>query len=195
VTQKKTDLFFVIFTMTELIEPFNKITIDLTQIVEQHLKNIFHQISVDYDICEKELNSKFLKDHSKISDNGDIEMKKKKNFIELPNESRCIANTAKFTRCTKRKLPGTKFCGFHRNKQQYGTIKEEKGEIVEVIKIIDTDYLNYKNRLYKLETLEKVYNTKDKDELKETILNNHEKEEVKRLVEGIINSDGSISLH
>src|SRR6056300_402742 len=180
--------------MSELIEPFSKITIDLSQIVEQHLKNIFHQISDDYGISEKELNAKFLKDHSKISDNGDIEMKKKKNFTDLPNESRCIANTAKFTRCTKRKLPGTKFCGFHRNKQQYGVIKEEK-DSVETMNIVDTEYLNYKNKLYKIETLASVYNTTSIEKLKDIVLENFEQDHFKRYTEGLINDDGSISLY
>ena len=102
--------------MSNLDESLQNVTVDFKLLLEDTLKKIFSEISNDYNIEYEELLDKYI---TKSKKNVEIKKKKKK-VNEVADANRCIANTAKYTRCTKTKHPGIQFCGFHKNQQKYG---------------------------------------------------------------------------
>lgn len=160
--------------MNKLNDSLSHISIDFKNLLEEHTKKILLDISSEYSLDYEELHKKYvLCNESKI-----VEIKKKKKkSVELPDSSRCIANTAKYTRCTKSKLPGIQFCGFHKNKQQYGVVKSTK----EIIKVQEKEYLVNDNKLY---LKEKFNNLDDIDFLNLSIDS-----------DGKVDEDGSLTLY
>lgn len=141
--------------MSKIDDSLSIINIDLKNLLEEHTKKLLLNISSDYKLNYEELLKKYLETNETIVNNNIS--KKKKKINELPDSSRCIANTAKLTRCTKSKLPGIEFCGFHKNKQQYGIIKERKNITV----IEDIEYVIHENKIYLKEKLENIIGSLD----------------------------------
>lgn len=134
--------------MSKLDDSLSNVSVDFKNLFEDSLKKIISKISTDYSLDYEEL----LKKYVSKDDNVSIKKKKKKS-VELPDSSRCVANTAKYTRCTKSKLPGIEFCGFHKNKQQYGVVKRIKETIVSD----DIEYIVNGRNLYMKEKLEHLF--------------------------------------
>ena len=93
--------------------------------------------------------------HKYITKNQkNVEIKKKKKKVnEVADANRCIANTAKYTRCTKSKHPGIDFCGFHKNQQKYGVVKSEK----ETLTVEDIEYIVHDNKLFMKEKMQHLH--------------------------------------
>ena len=126
--------------MSNLDESLENVTVDFKVLFEDSLKKIFSEISNDYSIEYEELLDKYI---TKSKKNVEIKKKKKK-VNEVADANRCIANTAKYTRCTKTKHPGIQFCGFHKNQQKYGVVKTEKETLV----VEDIEYILHDNKLF-----------------------------------------------
>lgn len=165
--------------MSKLDDSLTNINIDFNNLLEEHTKKLLSNISSDYGLDYEELLKKYFT--NKESNVVGIKKKKKK-VNELPDSSRCIANTAKYSRCTKSKLPGLQFCGFHKNKQQYGVIKSPKETLV----MDEVEYVVEDKKLYIKEKLEHVYgNVLEIDFSKLSCTD----------CDGIVCEDGSITLY
>lgn len=162
--------------LDKLDDSLSTVNIDFKILYEESVKKILSKISTDYELEYEQLVKKYLTNNdNNVSNNI---KKKKKKINEIADSNRCIANTAKYTRCTKSKLPGIQFCGFHRSKQQYGIVKTEK----EVMVIENCEYIVDDNKLY----------------LKEYISDKLENEDFSFSsihCDGIIEKDGSVSLY
>lgn len=135
--------------MSNLDESLQNVTVDFKLLLEDSLKKIFSEISNDYNIEYEELLDKYI---TKSKKNVEIKKKKKK-VNEVADANRCIANTAKYTRCTKSKHPGIDFCGFHKNQQKYGVVKPEK----ETLTIEDIEYIVHDNKLFMKEKMQDLH--------------------------------------
>ena len=152
-TIKKTDYKLKYFIMELLQEDLNKMSLDTSKMLEDILKNILEKIATDYKMNKEELFNKYIK-NKKCEESNIIGLthKKKKRINEVPNNNRCIANTAKLTRCTKSKLDGIHFCGFHKNKQQYGVVELE--EVISTCIYDEIEYYKYNLKLYMKEKVD-----------------------------------------
>lgn len=135
--------------MSNLDESLQNVTVDFKLLLEDTLKKIFSEISNDYNIEYEELLDKYI---TKSKKNVEIKKKKKK-VNEVADANRCIANTAKYTRCTKSKHPGIDFCGFHKNQQKYGVVKPEKETLI----IEDIEYIVHDNKLFMKEKMQHLH--------------------------------------
>lgn len=135
--------------MSNLDESLQNVTVDFKLLLEDTLKKIFSEISNDYNIEYEELLDKYI---TKSKKNVEIKKKKKK-VNEVADANRCIANTAKYTRCTKSKHPGIDFCGFHKNQQKYGVVKPEK----ETLTVEDIEYIVHDNKLFMKEKMQDLH--------------------------------------
>ena len=135
--------------MSNLDESLENVTVDFKVLFEDSLKKIFCEISNDYSIEYEELLDKYI---TKSKKNVEIKKKKKK-VNEVADANRCIANTAKYTRCTKTKHPGIQFCGFHKNQQKYGVVKTEKETLV----VEDIEYIVHDNNLFMKEKMQHLH--------------------------------------
>lgn len=135
--------------MSNLDESLENVTVDFKVLFEDSLKKIFCEISNDYSIEYEELLDKYI---TKSKKNVEIKKKKKK-VNEVADANRCIANTAKYTRCTKTKHPGIQFCGFHKNQQKYGVVKTEKETLV----VEDIEYIVHDNKLFMKEKMQHLH--------------------------------------
>ena len=135
--------------MSNLDESLENVTVDFKVLFEDSLKKIFSEISNDYNIEYEELLDKYI---TKSKKNVEIKKKKKK-VNEVADANRCIANTAKYTRCTKSKHPGIDFCGFHKNQQKYGVVKPEK----ETLTVEDIEYIVHDNKLFMKEKMQHLH--------------------------------------
>ena len=162
--------------MDKLNDSLSNVSIDLKVVLEDSLKKILSKISTDYGIEYEELLKKYISQDDTVS----IKKKKKKS-VELPDSSRCIANTAKYTRCTKSKLPGMEFCGFHKNKQQYGVVKYMKETIV----ADDIEYIVNGRSLYMKEKLEHLFGSLQEIDFSTLTID----------CDGTLEEDGSISFY
>jgi hypothetical protein len=135
--------------MSNLDESLENVTVDFKVLFEDSLKKIFCEISNDYSIEYEELLDKYI---TKSKKNVEIKKKKKK-VNEVADANRCIANTAKYTRCTKTKHPGIQFCGFHKNQQKYGVVKTEKETLV----VEDIEYILHDNKLFMKEKMQHLH--------------------------------------
>ena len=135
--------------MSNLDESLENVTVDFKVLFEDSLKKIFSEISNDYNIEYEELLNKYI---TKSKKNVEIKKKKKK-VNEVADANRCIANTAKYTRCTKTKHPGIQFCGFHKNQQKYGVVKPEKETLI----IEDIEYIVHDNKLFMKEKMQDLH--------------------------------------
>ena len=135
--------------MSNLDESLENVTVDFKVLFEDSLKKIFSEISNDYNIEYEELLNKYI---TKSKKNVEIKKKKKK-VNEVADANRCIANTAKYTRCTKTKHPGIQFCGFHKNQQKYGVVKPEK----ETLTVEDIEYIVHDNKLFMKEKMQDLH--------------------------------------
>jgi cellobiose phosphorylase len=135
--------------MSNLDESLQNVTVDFKLLLEDTLKKIFSEISNDYNIEYEELLNKYI---TKSKKNVEIKKKKKK-VNEVADANRCIANTAKYTRCTKSKHPGIDFCGFHKNQQKYGVVKPEK----ETLTVEDIEYIVHDNKLFMKEKMQDLH--------------------------------------
>lgn len=135
--------------MSKLDNSLENVSVDFKIIFEENLKNIFSEISNDYNINYDELLNKYITKNQK-----NVEIKKKKKKVnEVADANRCIANTAKYTRCTKSKHPGIDFCGFHKNQQKYGVVKSEK----ETLTVEDIEYIVHDNKLFMKEKMQHLH--------------------------------------
>jgi len=152
--------------MEQLNSDLSKMSLDTSKMLEEILKNILEKIAIDYKINKEELFNKYIKKtnisvSNKLNGlNGLNGLKKKKRINEVPNNSRCIANTAKLTRCTKSKLDGIHYCGFHKNKQQYGVVELE--EIISTCIHDEIKYYKYDLKLYIKEKIDDHCNVNNK---------------------------------
>jgi cellobiose phosphorylase len=135
--------------MSNLDESLQNVTVDFKLLLEDTLKKIFSEISNEYNIEYEELLNKYI---TKSKKNVEIKKKKKK-VNEVADANRCIANTAKYTRCTKSKHPGIDFCGFHKNQQKYGVVKPEK----ETLTVEDIEYIVHDNKLFMKEKMQDLH--------------------------------------
>jgi hypothetical protein len=135
--------------MSNLDESLENVTVDFKVLFEDSLKKIFCEISNDYSIEYEELLDKYI---TKSKKNVEIKKKKKK-VNEVADANRCIANTAKYTRCTKSKHSGIQFCGFHKNQQKYGVVKTEKETLV----VEDIEYIVHDNKLFMKEKMQHLH--------------------------------------
>ena len=135
--------------MSNLDESLENVTVDFKVLFEDSLKKIFCEISNDYSIEYEELLDKYI---TKSKKNVEIKKKKKK-VNEVADANRCIANTAKYTRCTKTKHLGIQFCGFHKNQQKYGVVKTEKETLV----VEDIEYILHDNKLFMKEKMQHLH--------------------------------------
>jgi hypothetical protein len=164
--------------MNKLNDSLSHISIDFKNLLEEHTKKILLDISSEYSLDYEEL----YKRHVLCNESKIVEIKKKKKkSVELPDSSRCIANTAKYTRCTKSKLPGIQFCGFHKNKQQYGVVKSTK----ETIKVQEKEYLVNDNKLYLKEKLQETFTDLDDIDFLNLSIDS----------DGKVDEDGSLTLY
>ena len=163
--------------MSNLDESLQNVKVDFKILLEDSLKKIFSEISKDYNIEYEELLDKYI---TKSKKNVDIKKKKKK-VNEVADTNRCIANTAKYTRCTKSKHPGIDFCGFHKNQQKYGIIKFEK----EILTVEDIEYIVHDNKLFMKEKMQQLHG--DLDNINFSMLTLE--------CDGVMEDDGSLCIY
>ncbi len=163
--------------MSNLDESLENVTVDFKVLFEDSLKKIFSEISNDYNIDYEELLNKYI---TKSKKNVEIKKKKKK-VNEVADANRCIANTAKYTRCTKSKHPGIQFCGFHKNQQKYGVVKTEK----ETLTVEDIEYIVHDNKLFMKEKLQDLHGD----------LGNVDFSELTLECDGVMEEDGSLCIY
>ncbi len=163
--------------MSNLDESLENVTVDFKVLFEDSLKKIFSEISNDYNIDYEELLNKYI---TKSKKNVEIKKKKKK-VNEVADANRCIANTAKYTRCTKSKHPGIQFCGFHKNQQKYGVVKTEKETLV----VEDIEYIVHDNKLFMKEKLQDLHGD----------LGNVDFSELTLECDGVMEEDGSLCIY
>jgi len=163
--------------MSNLDESLENVTVDFKVLFEESLKKIFSEISNDYNIEYEELLDKYI-----TKSNKNVEIKKKKKKVnEVADANRCIANTAKYTRCTKSKHPGIDFCGFHKNQQKYGVVKPEK----ETLTVEDIEYIVHDNKLFMKEKMQDLHGD----------LNNVDFSMLTLECDGVMEEDGSLSIY
>jgi len=163
--------------MSNLDESLQNVTVDFKLLLEDTLKKIFSEISNDYNIEYEELLDKYI---TKSKKNVEIKKKKKK-VNEVADANRCIANTAKYTRCTKSKHPGIDFCGFHKNQQKYGVVKPEK----ETLTVEDIEYIVHDNKLFMKEKMQDLHGD----------LGNVDFSMLTLECDGVMEEDGSLSIY
>lgn len=163
--------------MSNLDESLQNVTVDFKVLLEDTLKKIFSEISNDYNIEYEELLDKYI---TKSKKNVEIKKKKKK-VNEVADANRCIANTAKYTRCTKSKHPGIDFCGFHKNQQKYGVVKPEK----ETLTVEDIEYIVHDNKLFMKEKMQDLHGD----------LGNVDFSMLTLECDGVMEEDGSLSIY
>ena len=166
--------------MDKLDDSLSNVSIDLKAVLEDSLKKILSKISTDYGIDYEELLKKYVMETASTNVNVDIKKKKKKS-VELPDASRCIANTAKYTRCTKSKHPGIQFCGFHKDQQKYGVVKTKK----ETLSVDNIEYVVYEQKLYMKEKLEDLYGNAVETDFSKLSID----------CDGFVEEDGSLSIY
>lgn len=163
--------------MSNLDESLQNVTVDFKLLLEDTLKKIFSEISNDYNIDYEELLDKYI-----TKSNKNVEIKKKKKKVnEVADANRCIANTAKYTRCTKSKHPGIDFCGFHKNQQKYGVVKPEK----ETLTVEDIEYIVHDNKLFMKEKMQDLHGD----------LGNVDFSMLTLECDGVMEEDGSLSIY
>lgn len=163
--------------MSKLDDSLSTIGIDFQVILEDTLKKIFSEISNDYNIDYDKLLNKYI-----IKNQKNVEIKKKKKKVnEVADANRCIANTAKYTRCTKSKHPGIEFCGFHKNQQKYGIANSEK----ETLTVEDIEYIIHDNKLFMKEKIQDLHGD----------ISNIDFSSLKLDCDGIMEEDGSLCIY
>lgn len=163
--------------MSNLDDSLKNVTVDFKVLFEDSLKKIFFEISNDYNIEYEELLDKYI---TKSKKNVEIKKKKKK-VNEVADANRCIANTAKYTRCTKSKHPGIQFCGFHKNQQKYGVVKSEK----ESLFVEDIEYILHDNKLFMKEKMQHLHGDVSNIDFSGLILE----------CDGVMEEDGSLCIY
>lgn len=170
----------------------NKITFNINNVFNETLKEVLEKISNDYGIEKEELFSKFLNNES---NDCDIDLKKKKNLGDLSDNIRCIANTAKLTRCTKRKLPGTEFCGFHCKKQPFGTITHDSNDEVKIMTIDNVEFALHDKILYRTSRIRKIFDYSDKKELNNFFSKKENIAKFSDYKDGIMENENSVIIY
>lgn len=166
--------------LDKLDDSLSNVSIDFKVMFEDSLKKILSKISTDYGLNYEELLKKYVMETASASVEVDIKKKKKKS-VELPDASRCIANTAKYTRCTKSKHPGIQFCGFHKDQQKYGVVKTKK----ETLSVDNIEYVVYEQKLYMKEKLEDLHGNVLEIDFSKLSID----------CDGFIEEDGSLSIY
>ena len=104
------------------------LTKDLGNIIKTKINETIIAISVDYNLDENELLSKYSPKLNSIQEITKIKRKRK----SIPKEQCCLGRKQFGEQCTRRKKPGSEFCGSHMKSLPYGRIDDQKEHLCKV---------------------------------------------------------------
>ena len=105
-----------------------EITKDLGNILKTKINETIIAISVDYNLDENELLLKYSPKLQSIQDTTKIKRKRK----VVPKDQCCLGRKQFGEQCTRRKKPGSEFCGSHMKSLPYGRIDDEQNYLCKV---------------------------------------------------------------
>ena len=95
---------------------------NLGNILKQKINEIIVAISIDYNLDEHELLSKYSPKIQMNQENTKIKRKRK----IIPKDQCCLGRKQFGEQCTRRKKMGSEFCGSHMKSLPYGRIDDKK---------------------------------------------------------------------
>ena len=104
------------------------LTKDLGNIIKTKINETIVAISVDYNLDENELLSKYSPKLNSMQEVTKIKRKRK----SIPKEHCCLGRKQFGEQCTRRKKPGSEFCGSHMKSLPYGRVDDKQDYLCKV---------------------------------------------------------------